>query len=77
MQRSQPVCDVVPLLGENRILVKNGLKYLEHTKDIGLKALLDIQQFQHRITSTDLGFRIGPCINAAGRLSDAKKAWIF
>ena len=68
------VCDVVPLLGENRILVKNGLKYLEHTKDIGLKALLDIQQFQHRITSTDLGFRIGPCINAAGRLSDAKKA---
>lgn len=68
------VCDVVPLLGENRILVKNGLKCLEHTKDIGLKALLDIQQFQHRITSTDLGFRIGPCINAAGRLSDAKKA---
>lgn len=68
------VCDVVPLLGENRILVKNGLDYLERTNDVGLKALLDVQQFQHKITSTDLGFRIGPCINAAGRLSDAKKA---
>lgn len=68
------VCDVVPLLGENRIIVKNGLEALVNTKNTGLKALLDAQQLNHKVTSTDLGFRIGPCINAAGRLSDALKA---
>lgn len=65
------VCDVVPLFDENRILVKNGLGYLEQCGNVGMRALLDAQQFQRKITSGDLGFRIGPCINAAGRLEDA------
>ena len=65
------VCDVVPLLDENRILVKNGLDYLEQCSNTGMRALLDALQFQRKITSGDAGFRIGPCINAAGRLEDA------
>lgn len=65
------VCDVVPLLGENRILVKLGLELLEQSDNIGLQALLEALQFQRKINSGDLGFRIGPCINAAGRLEDA------
>lgn len=65
------VCDVVPLLNENRILVKNGLDLLKDTKNIGLKALLNALELKRKISSTDFGFRIGPCINAAGRLKDA------
>ncbi len=65
------VCDVVPLLGENRMIVKKGLEYLNHCKDTGMRALIDALQFNQAIHSVDLGFRIGPCINAAGRLSDA------
>lgn len=66
------VCDVVPLLDENRILVKRGLELMGECKNIGLRALLDALQFQREICSGDLGFRVGPCINAAGRLEDAK-----
>lgn len=65
------VCDVVPLLDENRILVKEGLACLEQCDNIGMRALLDALQFQREIKAGDLGFRIGPCINAAGRLEDA------
>lgn len=66
------VCDVVPLLDENRILVKMGLELLEGSNNVGLRALIKELQFQEKITSADLGFRIGPCINAAGRLEDAR-----
>lgn len=68
------VCDVVPLLGENRILVKNGLKQLEACSNQGLQALIQVQDFHREVNAGDLGFRIGPCINAAGRLQDATKA---
>lgn len=65
------VCDVVPLKGENRNIVKKGLKILEQTDQIGLRALLRALQLERNITSMDLGYRIGPSINAAGRLEDA------
>lgn len=67
------VCDVVPLFGENRVIVKHGLERLEKCTNIGMRALIDALQFQRKISSYDLGFRIGPCINAAGRLDDAQK----
>lgn len=66
------VCDVVPLFDENRILVKNGLELLENCNNTGMQALIEALDFKRKISSGDLGFRIGPCINAAGRLEDAK-----
>lgn len=69
------VCDVVPLEDENRIIVSNGLKIISDKKSIsckGLKALIDAQNIERELNSYDLGFRIGPCLNAAGRLEDAK-----
>jgi len=68
------VCDVVDLTGENRILVKNGLSVIGESKNIGLNALLE----QTGILGKDigvyhLGFIIGPCINASGRLDCAIK----
>lgn len=68
------VCDVVPLLGENRILVKNGLDLLENCPNPGLGALIRLHEFGRPVGAGDLGFRIGPCINAAGRLEDAELA---
>lgn len=65
------VCDVVPLFDENRILVKSGLECLEQCHNLGMRALIDALQFHRKINAGDLGFRIGPCINAAGRLDDA------
>ncbi|MCD7825041.1 MAG: single-stranded-DNA-specific exonuclease RecJ [Clostridiaceae bacterium] len=65
------VCDVVPLLGDNRVLVSNGLMQMRQCSNLGLQKLLEAQQFRREINSADLGFRIGPCINAAGRLDDA------
>lgn len=65
------VCDVVPLQEENRLLVRRGLEALPTTSNIGLQALLQQLQFEKKVTSMDLGFRVGPCINAPGRLVDA------
>jgi len=66
------VADVVPLLGENRIIVKNGLKAIENTKNIGLGALLRFSGFYGRnLTATNIAFGIAPRINAAGRMGDA------
>lgn len=65
------VCDVVPLVDENRIIVKRGLEILQHSENKGMKALIDQMAFQREIQAGDLGFRIGPCLNAAGRLEDA------
>lgn len=65
------VCDVVPLTGENRIIVKNGLENIQHSGNTGLAALIRQLDFHREICSGDLGFRIGPCLNAAGRLGDA------
>jgi single-stranded-DNA-specific exonuclease len=68
------VADIVPLTGENRILVKAGLERLSHTPKIGLRALLDIAGVPEKINPYHIGFRIGPRLNAAGRLADARAA---
>lgn len=65
------ICDVVPLTGENRLFVKEGLKHLRHTKRPGLMALKDVCRIQDDVSVTDVGFRMGPRLNAAGRLDDA------
>lgn len=67
------VGDVMDLQGENRILVKLGLKMLNQTRNIGMKALI----LQNGLTpgtlkSYHIGFKIGPCLNASGRLDTAK-----
>lgn len=67
------VCDVVPLTGENRIIVKNGLETLQNSDNVGMAELIRQMDFQREISSGDLGFRIGPCLNAAGRLEDASQ----
>lgn len=69
------ICDVVPLIKDNRILVKAGLGILKQGRRIGLKALLDsCDLLPHKITATVLGFHLGPKINAAGRLEDPNLA---
>ena len=68
------VCDVVPLADENRIIVSNGLKILNDTQNLknqGMRKMLEILELSEHVRAGDLGFRIGPCINAAGRLDDA------
>ena len=69
------VCDVVDLTGENRIFVKEGLKRIKETRNVGLRALLNVHDLMEKqIQSYALGFIIGPCINASGRLESAEKA---
>lgn len=69
------VGDIVDLVDENRIFVKTGLKMLEETNNIGLRELIEINQLNGKsITSYHVGFILGPCINASGRLTTAKKA---
>lgn len=63
------IADVMELVNENRYYVKNGLKYLSNTKNIGLRTLLQKTNLLEKdLSSDDVGFTIGPCINAAGRL---------
>jgi len=67
--------DVMPLVEENRFLVREGLKRLENTENPGLKALIALNQLQGKtITPYHVGFILGPCLNAAGRLGDADDA---
>lgn len=69
------VCDVVDLIGENRIIVKNGLRMLNNTSNIGLIALINETGINNkRISAYHLGFVIGPEINATGRLESATLA---
>lgn len=69
------VGDVMPLTGENRILVKEGLKRIHHTTNIGMKALIArCGIVPNQVDSYHLGYVLGPCINAAGRLDTAKRA---
>lgn len=66
------ICDVVDLLDENRIIAKNALGMLTNTKNLGLKCLKQILSINDKeIKSYHVGFQIGPCINATGRLETA------
>lgn len=66
------VCDVVDLVDENRVIVSMGLKMINNTRNTGLKALIrEIGYEGKRIRSGNIGFQIGPCINATGRLDNA------
>lgn len=69
------VCDVMDLLDENRIIVKEGLKRI-HTKPcMGLKALIEVNGIEPgKLSAYHLGFVIGPCLNATGRLDTATRA---
>ena len=66
--------DIVPITGENRILAYFGLKKLNENPCIGIKALIELSGKTSDFTITDIVFAIGPRINAAGRIDDAKKA---
>lgn len=69
------VGDIMDLLDENRIIVKEGLKKLANTKNLGLRALIDCNRLNGgKITAYHIGFVLGPCINASGRLDTAKRA---
>jgi single-stranded-DNA-specific exonuclease len=65
------VADIVPLVDENRILVRRGLRQLEHSLWPGLRALIEVSQVSFPVTAQDVGFRLGPRLNASGRLGDA------
>jgi len=67
-------CDIVPMIGENRILCFYGLKKLNHDPSAGLKSLIEISGNKGRLNVSDLVFSLGPRINAAGRLSHAKES---
>lgn len=69
------VCDVMELKDENRIIVKEGLKRLRETKNVGLRALMEVNALESRkLSGYHLGFVLGPCLNATGRLDTAKRA---
>ena len=68
------VVDVVPLIDENRVFVKYGLKKITKSKKTGLQAMLKETGLRDELTSYHLGFIIGPRINACGRMRDAKEA---
>jgi len=65
------VCDVMPLQGLNRAFVKQGIKILQNTKNIGIQALCKVAGLQTVKSTYDLGFVIGPRINAGGRLGQS------
>lgn len=68
--------DVVDLNKENRIIAKNGIEKLKTTKITGIKALMDVCGIEpQKISSYHIGFILGPCLNASGRLETAKRAY--
>ena len=62
------VCDVVPLVGLNRAIVYQGLKVLKKKNNLGLKTLIEVCNIEHTLTTHDLGYVLGPRINAGGRV---------
>lgn len=63
--------DVMPLVGENRILSTYGLRQLQHTRKYGLRALIKVSNRKNPLRISDIVFGIGPIINASGRMADA------
>lgn len=68
------IADLVPLIGENRILVAKGLENLSRTKRPGLRALKEVAQINGSVGVFEVGFQLGPRLNAAGRLENAVDA---
>ena len=69
------IADVVPLLNENRIIARFGLSRVASTSNIGLQALIEASGLRgERIRSEDVGFRLGPRLNACGRMGHAREA---
>lgn len=72
------ICDVMPLRDENRIVVKQGLALMKQTQNIGLHALMEVNQIcpwiDGKLSAFHIGFVLGPCLNASGRLDSAKQA---
>ena len=69
------VCDVMELKDENRILVREGLARMRHSANLGLRALLEVSGVEAaELSAYHLGFVLGPCLNATGRLDTAKRA---
>lgn len=67
--------DIVPIMGENRILTYHGLKQINANPSVGLKAIIDVCGLSEKeITVSDIVFKIGPRINASGRIQNGKEA---
>lgn len=66
------VADIVPLVDENRLIVRKGLLQLERTRHAGLRALRKVAGLQSPLSAMDIGFRMGPRLNASGRLASAQ-----
>ncbi|MEI6654268.1 MAG: single-stranded-DNA-specific exonuclease RecJ [Verrucomicrobiota bacterium] len=68
------ISDIVPMIGENRLMVRHGIKQLSHTLNPGLRALKEVVGMKGECTSMDIGFRMGPRLNAAGRMDAPEDA---
>lgn len=70
------IADVVPLIGENRIIAAAGLRHLRHTRNVGLKALIEVSGLSGKpaLDDYDVGFLLGPRLNAVGRMGHAAEA---
>lgn len=65
------ICDMVPLKGLNRAFVRQGLKVMQQRKNVGLKILMDLSRLREAPTASNVGYIIGPRINAGGRIGDS------
>lgn len=65
------VCDMVPLRGLNRAFVKQGLKILHKRQNVGMKALMEVSHVREAPAASDMGYLLGPRINAGGRIGDS------
>ncbi|HVT13513.1 MAG TPA: single-stranded-DNA-specific exonuclease RecJ [Fimbriimonadaceae bacterium] len=68
------IADVMPLLDENRIIARHGLERLTDSRKVGIQALKRVSEIEGPVTAYHVGFRLGPRINAAGRIDDAALA---
>lgn len=72
------VADVMDLNGENRIIVRDGLEILKRTTNIGLQALMAVTDIDpQKLSAYHIGFILGPCFNAAGRLTTVQQAFVL